>query len=127
MNQNELQKARIHSDFMKRAFTFYRIALVIIILGAILTPQAFAVEDMWTAADRIIKDVYSKIAAISTVLAGLMSAVSVIGAKMSGTQQKAGSAWDWLKRVWLAWIVVNGIGAFIAYVRPLFDGLATLE
>ena len=127
MNQNELQKARIHSDFMKRAFTLYRIALVIIILGAILIPQAFAVEDMWTAADRIIKDVYSKIAAISTVLAGLMSAVAVIGAKMSGTQQKADSAWDWLKRVWLAWVVINGIGAFIAYVRPLFDGLATLE
>ena len=95
MNQNELQKARIHSDFMRRAFTFYRIAIVIIILGAILIPQAFAVEDMWTAADRIIKDVYSKIAAISTVLAGLMSAVAVIGAKMSGTQQKADSAWDW--------------------------------
>ena len=112
---------------MKRAFTFYRIAIVIIILGAILSPQAFAVEDMWTAADRIIKDVYSKIAAISTVLAGLMSAVAVIGAKMSGTQQKADSAWDWLKRVWLAWVVINGIGAFIAYVRPLFDGLATLE
>ena len=127
MNQNELQKARIHSDFMKRAFLFYRIALVMLIIGAILIPQAFAVEDMWTAADRIIKDVYSKIAAISTVLAGLMSAVAVIGAKMSGTQQKADQAWDWLKRVWLAWIVVNGIGAFIAYVRPLFDGLATLE
>lgn len=127
MNQNELQKARIHSAFMKRAFTFYRIALVMLIIGAILIPQAFAVEDMWTAADRIIKDVYSKIAAISTVLAGLMSAVAVIGAKMSGTQQKADQAWEWLKRVWLAWIVVNGIGAFIAYVRPLFDGLATLE
>jgi len=127
LNQNELQKARIHSAFMKRAFTFYRIALVMLIIGAILIPQAFAVEDMWTAADRIIKDVYSKIAAISTVLAGLMSAVAVIGAKMSGTQQKADQAWDWLKRVWLAWIVVNGIGAFIAYVRPLFDGLATLE
>lgn len=127
MNQNELQRARIRSDFTVRAFTFYRIALVMLIIGAILIPQAFAVEDMWTAADRIIKDVYSKIAAISTVLAGLMSAVAVIGAKMSGTQQKADSAWDWLKRVWLAWIVVNGIGAFIAYVRPLFDGLATLE
>ena len=127
MNQNELQKARIHSAFMKRAFTFYRIALVMLIIGAILIPQAFAVEDMWTAADRIIKDVYSKIAAISTVLAGLMSAVAVIGAKMSGTQQKADQAWDWLKRVWLAWVIINGIGAFIAYVRPLFDGLATLE
>ena len=127
MNQNELQKARIHSDFMERAFLFYRIALVMLIIGAILIPQAFAVVDMWTAADRIIKDVYSKIAAISTVLAGLMSAVAVIGAKMSGTQQKADSAWDWLKRVWLAWVIINGIGAFIAYVRPLFDGLATLE
>ncbi len=90
-------------------------------------PQASAVEDMWTAANRIIKDVYSKIAAISTVLAGLMSAVAVIGAKMSGTQQKADSAWDWLKRVWLAWVIINSIGAFIAYVRPLFAGLATLE
>ena len=95
MNQNELQKARIHSDFIKRAFTFYRIALVMLIIGAIFIPQAFAVEDMWTAADRIIKDVYSKIAAISTVLAGLMSAVAVIGAKMSGAQQKADQAWDW--------------------------------
>ena len=54
--------------------------------------------------------------------AALMSAVAVIGAKMSGTQQKADAAWSWLKRVWLAWAVINGIGAFIAYVQPLFDG-----
>lgn len=127
MNQKELEKARIHSERMERVFLFYRIALVLLVIGAFFIPQAFAVEDMWTAADRIIKDVYSKIAAISTVLAGLMSAVAVIGAKMSGTQQKADGAWDWLKRVWLAWVVINGIGAFIAYVRPLFDGLATLE
>lgn len=45
---------------------------------------------------------------------------------MSGTQQKADSAWEWLKRVWLAWVIINGIGAFIAYVAPLFSGLATL-
>lgn len=127
MNQNKLQKARPALGWMERAFLFYRIALVLLAIAAVLIPQAFAVEDMWTAADRIIKDVYSKIAAISTVLAGLMSAVAVIGAKMSGTQQKADSAWDWLKRVWLAWVIINGIGAFIAYVRPLFDGLATLE
>ena len=127
MNQNELQKARPALGWMERAFLFYRIALVLPVIAAVLIPLAFAVEDMWTAADRIIKDVYSKIAAISTVLAGLMSAVAVIGAKMSGTQQKADSAWEWLKRVWLAWVIINGIGAFIAYVRPLFDGLATLE
>ncbi|MCU6790457.1 Uncharacterised protein [uncultured Butyricicoccus sp.] len=126
MNQNKLQKARPALGWMERAFLFYRIALVLPVIAAVLIPLAFAVEDMWTA-DRIIKDVYSKIVAISTVLAGLMSAVAVIGAKMSGTQQKADSAWEWLKRVWLAWVIINGIGAFIAYVRPLFDRLATLE
>ena len=101
--------------------------LVLLILAALFLPHAGAVEDMWTAANRIIKDVYTKIAGVSTVLAGLMSAVAVIGAKMSGTQQKADQAWDWLKRVWLAWVIINGIGAFIAYVRPLFNGLATLD
>ena len=127
MHKNKSQKLYSSQEFVERIYLFYRIALLLLILGAVFIPQAFAVEDMWTAANRIIKDVYSKIAAISTVLAGLMSAVAVIGAIMSGTQQKADQAWDWLKRVWLAWVIINGIGAFIAYVRPLFDGLATLE
>ena len=105
---------------------YVQIMAFILIVTYMITP-ALAVEDMWTAANRIIKDVYSKLAAISTVLAGLMSAIAVIGAKMSGAQPKADQAWDWLKRIWLAWVIINGIGAFIAYVRPLFDGLATLE
>ena len=115
-----------YSLLMQRLFLVYRIALLVLILTVIL-PHAGAVDDMWVVANRIIKDVYTKIAGVSTVLAGLMSAVAVIGAKMSGTQQKADQAWDWLKRVWLAWVVINGIGAFIAYVRPLFNGLATLD
>ena len=114
-------------QLMQRVFFVHRIALVLLILAALFMPHAGAVDDMWVVANRIIKDVYTKIAGVSTVLAGLMSAVAVIGAKMSGTQQKADQAWDWLKRVWLAWVVINGIGAFIAYVRPLFNGLATLD
>lgn len=95
MHKNKSQKLYSSQEFVERIYLFYRIALLLLILGAVFIPQAFAVEDMWTAANRIIKDVYSKIAAISTVLAGLMSAVAVIGAKMSGTQQKADQAWDW--------------------------------
>ncbi|WP_412312468.1 hypothetical protein [Agathobaculum desmolans] len=127
MNRNHPTAPRTIHQKITRAFSLYRIVLILLLVTMFFLPQASAVEDMWTAANRIIKDVYSKIAAISTVLAGLMSAVAVIGAKMSGTQQKADSAWEWLKRVWLAWVIINGIGAFIAYVRPLFDGLATLE
>lgn len=88
---------------------------------------AFAAgEDMFEVADNIIRDVYTHIAGISTVLAALMSAIAVIGAKMSNNQHKVDQSWDWLKRIWIAWAVINGIGAFIAYVTPLLDGYNVL-
>ena len=105
---------------------YLRIMLIICFM-LIFSFSAFAATDMFTKANEIIKDVYTKIAGISTVLAGLMSAVAVIGAKLSNNQQKVDQAWDWLKRIWIAWVVINGIGAFIAYVRPLFEGLNTIE
>ena len=102
---------------------FLNILCVVLLLSVIFSFNVFAAgEDIFALGDRIIRDVYNHIAGISTVLAALMSAVAVIGAKMSGTQQKADAAWSWLKRVWIAWAVINGIGAFIAYVQPLFDG-----
>ena len=91
-----------------------------------MVTQVYAVDDMWTVANRIIVDVYTKIAGISTVLAGLMSAVAVIGAKLSNNQHKVEQAWDWLKRIWVAWVIINGIGSFIAFVVPYFQGLNTL-
>lgn len=85
--------------------------------------SAFAVDDMWTVANKIIVDVYGKIVGVSTVLAGLMSAVAVIGAKLSNNQHKVDQAWDWLKRIWIAWAIINGIGAFIAYPIRLHSAL----
>lgn len=111
---------------MKKLYRVYVSSLTLMLLLTILTVPAFAVDDMWTVANTIIVDVYSKIAGISTVLAGLMSAVAVVGAKLSNNQHKVDQAWDWLKRIWIAWAIINGIGAFIAYVAPLFNGLATL-
>ena len=111
---------------MKKLCNIYLACMLTLLLTAMFAVPALAVDDMWTVANTIIVDVYTKIAGISTVLAGLMSAVAVIGAKLSNNQHKVDQAWDWLKRIWIAWAVINGIGAFIAYVVPLFDGLATL-
>lgn len=77
-------------------------------------------EDMWVVAQAVIVDLYNHIAGISTVLAALMSAIAVIGAKMSNNQHKTDNAWDWLRRIWICWAIINGIGAFIAYIAPLF-------
>lgn len=111
---------------MKKLYRLYLISLTLLLLTTVLTVPAYAVDDMWTVANRIIVDVYGKIVSISTVLAGLMSAVAVIGAKLSNNQHKTDQAWDWLKRIWISWAIINGIGAFIAYIAPLFSGLATL-
>ena len=111
---------------MKKLYRSYTVCLSLLLVVSALTLPAYAVDDLWTVAQTIIVDVYNGIAGISTVLAGCMSAVAVIGAKMSNTQQKSDQAWDWLKRIWIAWAIINGIGAFIAYITPLFSGLATL-
>ena len=96
-----------------------RVLPIVVYMMALLTVQVFAVEDMWTVANRIIIDVYNKIAGISTVLAALMTTVCVVGMKLSNNQQKVDQSVDWLKRIWIAWAIINGIGAFLAYVRPL--------
>ena len=111
---------------MKKLYRIYVSCLTLMLMLTALTVPALAVDDMWTVANTVIVDVYSKIAGISTVLAGLMSAVAGVGAKLSNNQHKVDQAWDWLKRIWIAWAIINGIGAFIAYVAPLFNGLATL-
>ena len=111
---------------MKKLYRIYVSCLTLMLMLTALTVPELAVDDMWTVANIVIVDVYSKIAGLSTVLAGLMSAVAVVGAKLSNNQHKVDQAWDWLKRIWIAWAIINGIGAFIAYVAPLFNGLATL-
>lgn len=110
----------------RKLFKFYQLCLFLLaIMGLMITP-ALAAGDMWTVANDLIVDIYTHIAGISTVLAGLMSAIAVIGAKISNNQHKVDQAWDWLRRIWIAWAIINGIGAFIAYIVPHFSGLATL-
>ena len=111
-----------------------KILLIVLILLFTFSMVAFAeeakpkeVEDMWTVANDIIVDVYNKIAAISTVLAGLMTAVCCIGIKLSTNQQKSDMHIDWLKKIWVAWAIINGIGAWLAYVQPHFEGLNHLD
>lgn len=105
---------------------YYSHIMMLVITCACLTVPAFAINDLFAVAKDIIIDLYNQIAGISTVLAGLMSAVAVIGAKLSNNQHKVDQAWDWLKRIWICWAIINGIGAFIAYIVPKFSGLATL-
>jgi peptidoglycan hydrolase CwlO-like protein len=111
---------------MKKWQKILILSVMMMLISATSLTAFAAGEDMFEVADNIIRDVYTNIAGISTVLAALMSAIAVIGAKMSNNQHKVDQSWDWLKRIWIAWAVINGIGAFIAYVTPLLDGYNVL-
>lgn len=111
---------------IRKCYKFYTLIMTLMWVMAAMTASAFAVDDMWTVANRIIVDVYTKIVGISTVLAGLMSAVAVIGAKISNNQHKTDQAWDWLKRIWVAWAIINGHRRFYrlcctALQRPCYS------
>ncbi len=109
-----------------RLIYWYMRIMAAAIVTICLTTPALAATDLWTAAQTIIVDIYGHIATLSTALAGLMSAIAVLGAKLSNNQHKVDQAWDWLKRIWICWGIINGIGAFIAYITPHFSGLATI-
>lgn len=108
---------------MKKLYRIYVSCLTLMLMLTALTVPALAVDDMWTVANTVIVDVYSKIAGISTVLAGLMSAVAVVGAKLSNNQHKVDQAWDWLKRIWIAWAIINGIARSSPMLLPCLMAL----
>ena len=71
------------TDNGPRLGRYYTAAMVVYLMAAVCAVPAYAATDIFAVARSIITDVYNGIAGISTVLAGLMSAVAVIGAKMS--------------------------------------------
>lgn len=68
---------------------YYTVSMALYLSMLFLSTPAFAINDIFAVAQEIIVDVYNGIAGISTALAGLMSAVAVIGAKMSSNQHNA--------------------------------------
>ena len=114
----------------QRLCRYYISITIFVSLMFFTMPTVFATNtgtmNIWDLANKIIVDVYTGIAGISTALAGMMTAVAVIGAKMSNNQHKTDQAWDWMRRIWIAWAIINSVGALIAYVIPMFEGFNTL-
>ena len=104
---------------------YYVFVMILCVFTLCFGVNAYA-SDIWDSAKQLIIDIYGKIVGISTVLAALMSAIAVLGAKMSNNQHKVDQAWDWLRRIWIAWAVINGIGAFANWIVPMFDQYHTL-
>ena len=118
MKKLKKRTLRYHINWSKCLF----VAFMVVCLITVMSMQAFAATDMWTKATQIMKDVYGKIVAISTIAAVVTAAVALLLMNFSKNSRTVDESRAWLKRIIISWAILNGLGFIMAYITPLFAG-----
>ena len=118
MKKEKKRTPRYHINWGKCLF----VAFMVVCLFTVMSMQAFAATDMWTKATQIMKDVYGKIVAISTIAAVVTAAVALLLMNFSKNNRTVDESRAWLKRIIISWAILNGLGFIMAYVTPFFAG-----
>lgn len=77
---------------------------------------------IWNRFSTILKDVYSQVVAISTIVAVTVAAIALLIRMISRNQRAVDEATNWLKRIVVTWIILNSLGFVVAYLQPLIQG-----
>lgn len=79
-------------------------------------------DTIWNRFSTIMKDVYGQLIGISTIVAVTAAAIALLVRMISRNQRAVDEATSWLKRIVVAWIVLNSLGFIVAYLQPLVAG-----
>jgi len=113
----------VKSILAKERMTQAYWTLVAMASAFLLTLQpVLAADDIWSKFTEMMKDIYGKLAGISTIVAVTAAAVALLVRMISRNQRAVDEASSWLKRIIVAWIVLNTLGFAVAYLAPLVDG-----
>lgn len=88
----------------------------------VLLSDPVLATDMWTKAEDIMKDVYTKILGISTIAAIVTASTALLMMNFSKSGKTVDESRAWLKRIAITWCILNGLGFIMAYVSPFFAG-----
>ena len=88
----------------------------------VLLSDPVLATDMWTKAEDIMKDVYTKILGISTIAAIVTASTALLLMNFSKSGKTVDESRAWLKRIAITWCILNGLGFIMAYVSPFFSG-----
>ena len=97
-------------------------ALVAVFSSAMVALQPVMADTIWDRFSTIMKDIYGKLVAISTIVAVTVAATALIVRMVSRNQRAVDEATSWLKRIVVTWIVLNSLGFIVAYLQPLVAG-----
>ena len=77
---------------------------------------------IWEKASEIMQDVYTQILTISTIAAIVTASVALLMMNFSRSGRTVDESREWLKRIVITWVVLNGLGFIMSYVTPFFAG-----
>ncbi len=86
-----------------------------------MTTSVFA-EDIWSKAEEIMKDVYTKVLAISTAAGVVTASIALLLMNFSKSGKTVDESRAWLKRIAITWAILNSLGFIISYFSPLLSG-----
>lgn len=106
----------------KKHYYWLIFSIVIAVCFAIQPVFAASSGDLWVNVKTLIKDVYAQILAISTAIAALVIVIALIIRMISRDQRAVDSAWMWVKRAALSWIIINSLAWLLSYGEDIFGG-----
>ena len=101
----------------KMIMFFCLIAMFVLMMTTIV----FA-EDIWSKAEEIMKDVYTKVLAISTAAGVVTASIALLLMNFSKSGKTVDESRAWLKRIAITWAILNSLGFIISYFSPLLSG-----
>ena len=107
---------------INRGKLLYTVFLSICTLSVFSTQASAAETDMWSKAQSIMQDVYTKILGISTIAGIVTAAVALLMMNFSKNGRTVDESRAWLKRIIITWVILNGLGFIMAYITPFFAG-----
>jgi integral membrane sensor domain MASE1 len=90
--------------------------------AAVCTVHPVMADSIFDRIRSIVTDIYGQIVAISTIVAVTVASIALIVRMISRNQRAVDEATSWLKRIVVAWIILNSLGFVVAYLQPLVAG-----
>ena len=106
-----------------RRMTQWYWCLVALTVGLMVSLHPVLADDtIWSKFSDVMKDVYGKLAGISTIVAVTAAAVALLVRMISRNQRAVDEATSWIKRIVVTWLILNTLGFIIAYIQPWVAG-----
>ena len=82
-----------------------------------------AISELGKIFDSLFKEVYKSIIAVSTIVAVAMVAVCLIIRMISKNQRSVDEATQWIKRILITWVILNGLMLFYNWAQQVAPGM----